>query len=85
MQLAILPALYKIYATTELPKDTKEAPSQSLADPFLKEFLPLIQAELFPPASEKPAEAGKESSDSAAPSSDKAPAAATPAEPAPAK
>jgi hypothetical protein len=49
-QLANMPALYKIYATTYLPSDTKENPSQSPAVGFLKEFLPMIQDTLFPPA-----------------------------------
>lgn len=44
------PAVYKIYATTYLSKDTKEQPNSSEAVPFLKEFLPLIQDTLFPPA-----------------------------------
>jgi hypothetical protein len=77
MELARKPALYKLYATTGIPRDTKEAPSQSIADPFLKEFLPLIQAELFPPAGEKPAEGNKESSPGATPT-DVAPADAAP-------
>jgi hypothetical protein len=78
MQLASIPALYKIYATTYLPKDTKEAPSQSIADPFLKEFLPLVQAELFPAAGDKSTEEKKEFNSSAT-STDAPPAKDAPA------
>jgi hypothetical protein len=66
MELARKPAIYKLYATTVIPRDTKESPNQSIADPFLKEFLPMIQADLFPAAEDKPkAETGDKSADGA--------------------
>jgi hypothetical protein len=78
MKLAVKPALYKLYATTGIPRDTKEAPSQSIADPFLKEFLPLVQAELFPPVDDKTAK-GSSEPDSSAKSAEGSPADAAPA------
>jgi hypothetical protein len=51
--LAGAPALYKIYAITELPLDSSGRPEDSAAVPFLRQFMPALTAALFPP--EKPA------------------------------
>ena len=62
--LAGAPALYKIYAITELPLDDAGRPADSVAVPFLREFLPALTAKLFPP------EAAKDANGEAAPSGD---------------
>lgn len=49
MELANVPALYKIYAITEVSGDRKERPEESAAVGFLKEYMPALNAVLFPP------------------------------------
>ncbi|MCC7084284.1 MAG: exosortase-associated EpsI family protein [Pirellulales bacterium] len=61
-QLTTSPAIYKIYATTIVASDTKDRANESVALPFLREFLPLIQRSLFPPAGSDAAAAGTEES-----------------------
>ncbi|HTQ40881.1 MAG TPA: exosortase-associated EpsI family protein [Pirellulales bacterium] len=43
------PALYKIYANTDLHGSTHISPVDSAAVPFLREFMPILNSVLFPP------------------------------------
>lgn len=45
------PAIYKIYAIAPLKSGKNEQPEESPCKDFLREFLPLLNASLFPPAS----------------------------------
>jgi Protein of unknown function (DUF3485) len=43
------PALYKIYANTDLHGTAHTQPQDSAAVPFLREFMPILNSVLFPP------------------------------------
>ena len=46
--LSHFPALYKVYANTSLHGESKSRPEDSAAVPFLREFMPVLNAVLFP-------------------------------------
>jgi len=54
-ELLNAPALYKIYAITEVNGDVRSRPEESAAIPFLREFLPVLNASLFPSDAKEPA------------------------------
>ena len=50
--LAGSPALFKIYAISDLPLESSGRPDDCSAVPFLRQFLPLLTKALFPPDSD---------------------------------
>jgi hypothetical protein len=54
------PALYKIYAISEVTGDGKSRPDDPAVIGFLREFLPVLNASLFPPQPAEPAADGEQ-------------------------
>ena len=53
-ELLNAPALYKIYAISEVRGDGKSRPEDSPVVPFLREFLPVLNSSIFPPPAAQP-------------------------------
>jgi hypothetical protein len=59
-ELLNAPALYKIYAISEVTGEGKSRPDDPTVVGFLREFLPVLNASLFPPQVAEPAAEGEQ-------------------------